>query len=129
MTIRSVCQCTLEKISGETLCELLPSLEQIHAEKMDYLITDVFLSFITEHCPSAAVSNCYHKLAKCLAAGYPFALLKWQDVEYKQKFTDMVLKTIRSIKCQDIDKIVEQWGEFFEEQEQYYRNFIFQKKD
>lgn len=123
LTIRSVCRFTLGGISDESFQGLLETLNRIHEREMDYLIIDVFLTFITEYCPSPAVSHCYHKLAKCLAVGYPFFLPKWNSKAYKQMFTDMMRDAVKSIECHDIDGMVEQWGGFFDRQEQYYRTF------
>ena len=38
-------------------------------------------------------------------------------------FTDMMRDAVKSIECHDIDGMVEQWGGFFDRQEQYYRTF------
>lgn len=122
LTIRSVSRFTLGESSEETLRDFYLKLEQIHETQMDHMIVDAFLTFLSEHCPSAAIGHCYHKLGKCLTVGYPFSLQDWKGGSYQQMHTDLLMKMIKGIECQDIDGIAEQWGAFFEEEERYYRS-------
>lgn len=128
LTIRSVCRFTFGEISDEAFHELMQTLNRIHEQEMDYKILDIFLTFIIEHCPSAIISHCYHKLAKCLTVGYPFYLQQWKAEDYKQMFIDMILRVTKSLECRDIEGLIEQWGTFLEEQVQYSRTFVEQTK-
>ena len=107
---------------------MMQTLNRIHEQEMDYKILDIFLTFIIEHCPSAIISHCYHKLAKCLTVGYPFYLQQWKAEDYKQMFIDMILRVTKSLECRDIEGLIEQWGTFLEEQVQYSRTFVEQTK-
>ncbi len=128
LTIRSVLRFTFGEISDEAFRELMQTLNRIHEREMDYMILDAFLAFIIEYCPSAIISHCYHKLAKCLTVGYPFSLQKWKAEDYKEMFIDMTLQVIRSLECKDIEGLIERWGIFLEEQVRYNRAFIDQTK-
>ncbi|MBU3876055.1 GntR family transcriptional regulator [Faecalicatena sp. AGMB00832] len=124
LTIRSVSRFTFEEMRDETFDELYQMLKQIHEAERDHKLIDVFLTFIIEHCTSASIGHCYHKLGKCLAVGFPFSLQQWTAEDYQRMYTVMVSRVMKSIECRDIDGLVEQWGRFFEEQEQYYRSLI-----
>lgn len=128
LTIRPVCQFTFGEISDEAFCELIQTLIRFHEEGKDYMVLDAFLTFIIEHCPSAAIGHCYHKLAKFLTVGYPFSLQQWKAEDYKQMFSDMILRVTKSLECRDIEGLIEQWGTFLEEQVQYNRTFVEQTK-
>lgn len=124
LTIRAVSRFTFNGVSDRTFHELIQTLEQIHEKTMDHLIMDVFLGFLTDHCMSAGVCQCYHKLIKCLAMGYPFILFRIKDDDLNQAYADMVLRVIKSLENRDTEGLVELIGIFFEEQEQYFKTFI-----
>lgn len=128
LTIRSVSSFTFAGIPEEAFCEFLRALKQIHEKAADYLIIDVYLKFLTDHCTSAAVCHCYHKLIKCLDVGYPITLFKIKEDEFKQIYSTMVLQAVKCIECHDTDGLIEHIGVFLEKQEQYFRTFIFQAK-
>lgn len=124
LTVRNVSRFTFEQVSEEALHEFLQALNQIHREEKDCLIVDVFLTFITKHCPCTIVCECYCKLTECLATGYPLILLKMKGDDYKRLYSNRILQTIQCTECMDREGIVAGWSEFFEEQRQWYRVFL-----
>jgi DNA-binding transcriptional regulator YhcF (GntR family) len=127
LTVSNVSRFTFEQVSEEALYEFLQTLNQIYKEKKDYLIVDVFLTFITKHCPCTIVCECYCKLAECLATGYPFILLKMKGDNYKRLYSTRILQTIQCAECMDREGILVGWSEFFEEQRLWYRAFLLKK--
>lgn len=124
LTVHNVSRFTFGQVSEEALFEFLQTLNQIHKEEKDYLIVDIFLTFITDHCPSTVVCQCYRKLTECLAAGYPLILSKMAGADYKRLYSKRILQTIQCAQSMDIEGMLVGWSEFFEEQRQWYRVFL-----
>lgn len=121
LTVSNVSRFTFKQASEEALYDFLQALYQIHEKEKDYLIIDVFLTFITDHCSCNIVCQCYRKLTECLAAGYLLVLLKMKEADYKRIYTNRILRTIQCAECTDIEGMLEGWEDFFEEQRQWYR--------
>ena len=124
LTVRNVSRFTFDQASEEALYEFLQALNQIHEEDKDYLIMDVFLTFITKHCTCSVVCQCYCKLTECLAAGYPLILFKMKGADYKRLYCERTLQTIQCMENMDIEGMLVGWSDFFEEQRQWYRFFL-----
>lgn len=121
LTVRPVCRYTLNRISAEELDKLGQFLLTICERKKEYLLLDIFLTFIAERCPSPAVGHCYLKILKCLVMAYPFTLFQMEQAEFDRIYGEMIRQTIHNIEGREIDKITDGWGVFFEEQERYFR--------
>lgn len=124
LTVRPVCFLTLRESSDESLEEFLAAIHGLSEEKNEHLAIAVCLTFLANHCPSPAVSHCYGKLMKCLAAGFPFTLFQLKREEILSLYPEFLLHTVERIKCRDFEGTAGLWEAFFSEQEQYFKAFI-----
>lgn len=74
LTCRGIARCTLDGAGPEKTCQLRERYRSLIEEGKSFLCYDAILSFIVSECPLGMVRECYDKLQKLLAWGYPFAL-------------------------------------------------------
>lgn len=74
LTCRQTALLTLNSAGPEKVDRLRERYRRLIAEEKSFLWCDAILSFIVSECPLAMVRECYNKLHRLLAWGYPFAL-------------------------------------------------------
>lgn len=72
------------------------------------------LEFIVERCPSAAVRECYTRLAEFLVWGYPFALYRIRKQHLHKEYTQMVRKSAELLENDDWEGYADSWKALME---------------
>lgn len=124
LTIRPVCLKALNESDDESLNEFLSILNLLQEEQKEYLAMDTCLNFLISCCKSASISHCYGKLMKCLDTGYPFTLFLLTREEILSLYQDFINTTAKWIEFRNFERTAALWESFFEDQEQYFRDFI-----
>ena len=124
LTCRGVALHTLDSAEPEKVNRLRERYRSLIAEEKSYLCYDAILSFIVSECPLAMVRECYDKLKKLLAWGYPFALSQAGQNSLHSVYEEPV-KQLLGCLCEgsttDFSVLL---GQLFQREEQLVSQFV-----
>lgn len=123
LTIRRISLFTLKSVHNEVLDALANNFAQAREKGNSYLFFEIFLSFITEHCPSAMIRNCYQKLEELLACGYPLLLLHPDRDKSNELYSEILTQAVQDLKSRDFEMISDRWGDFLKQQERLLQDY------
>ena len=114
LTVRPVFLYTLEHVEKEDLEKLSHGFIQLLNENQSERCFKLALEFIVERCPSAAVRECYTRLAEFLVWGYPFALYRIRKQHLHKEYTQMVRKSAELLENDDWEGYADSWKALME---------------
>ena len=114
LTVRPVFLYTLEHVEKEDLEKLRHGFLQLLNENQSERCFKLALEFIVERCPSAAVRECYTRLAEFLVWGYPFALYRIRKQHLHKEYTQMVRKSAELLENDDWEGYADSWKALME---------------
>lgn len=114
LTVRPVFLYTLEHVEKEDLEKLRHGFIQLLNENQSERCFKLALEFIVERCPSAAVRECYTRLAEFLVWGYPFALYRIRKQHLHEEYTQMVRKSAELLENDDWEGYADSWKALME---------------
>ena len=124
LTARAVSVFTLQAVSADALTQLVQQLLHSQDEKKSYLIIDIYLTFIIEHCTCAMVRECYCKVKELLACGYPITLQRLKEHGLDYEYSSAVTNAVNKLRDRNFDAFADMWSSFLHYQEQEIRNYI-----
>lgn len=114
LTVRPVFLYTLEHVEKEDLEKLRHGFIQLLSENQSERCFKLALDFIVERCQSAAVRECYTRLAEFLVWGYPFALYRIRKQHLHKEYTQMVRKSAELLENDDWEGYADSWKALME---------------
>lgn len=124
LTARTVSVFTLQAVSADALTQLVQQLLHSQDEKKSYLIIDIYLTFIIEHCTCAMVRECYCKVKELLVCGYPITLQRLKEHGLDYEYSSAVTNAVNKLRDRNFDAFADMWSSFLHYQEQEIRNYI-----
>lgn len=109
LTLSPIAVLTLEAAREERLETFGRTLARIQSEKKSFLCFDVFLSFLVEQCPLAAVRECYGQLQSLLLWGYPFALSQQGLSGLEKQYAPAVRQMEQALSLRDFSSFSAVW--------------------